>query len=103
MGGVYVKTAGIIGGIGPESTMAYYRALIASYRARSKNVGAPSLLINSIDMSRMLRGFDENRHADVTAYLTEEVGRLQRGGADFAALSSVTPHIVFEDLRARVT
>ncbi len=29
-----MKTIGIIGGIGPESTVEYYRAIIAFYRER---------------------------------------------------------------------
>ena len=29
-----MKTIGIVGGIGPESTVDYYRAIIATYRER---------------------------------------------------------------------
>jgi aspartate/glutamate racemase len=30
-----MKTLGIVGGIGPESTIQYYRSIIAAYRART--------------------------------------------------------------------
>ena len=32
-----MKTLGIIGGIGPESTIEYYRAIIATYRERRQD------------------------------------------------------------------
>jgi aspartate racemase len=34
-------------------------------------------------------------------YLSSEIQKLKDGGADFAALASNTPHIVFEQLRKR--
>jgi aspartate racemase len=45
-----MKTVGIIGGIGPESTIDYYRALLAAYKKRSADGSAASIVINSIDM-----------------------------------------------------
>ena len=49
-----MKTVGIIGGIGPESTIEYYRLIIASYRRQKRDGSYPSLLLNSIDMKKML-------------------------------------------------
>jgi hypothetical protein len=43
---------GIIGGIGPESTIEYYRTVIASYRARKSDGSYPELIINSVDLKR---------------------------------------------------
>jgi aspartate racemase len=97
-----VKTAGMIGGIGPESTIAYYRAIVEQYRARTHEGTAPALIINSIDMPRMREMINENRLPEVTEYLAGEVERLERAGADFAVLAAVTPHIVFDRLLERV-
>lgn len=94
-----MKTAGIIGGIGPESTMEYYRLIVAIYRERARDGSYPSLVINSIDLKKMLDLIGANRLADVTAYLAAEVQRLARAGADFGLLAANTPHVVFEDLR----
>ncbi|HNX94670.1 MAG TPA: amino acid racemase [Holophaga sp.] len=96
-----MKTLGIIGGIGPESTIAYYRAFIAAYRARVGDGTYPSVLINSIDMTRMLDLIAAGRLEDVTEFLLRELDRLAKGGADFALLSSNTPHLVFDALSAR--
>lgn len=96
-----MKVPGIIGGIGPESTIDYYRAILAAYQARVRDGSNPTLLIRSIDTKRMVDGFIENRLADVTDYLVENIEHLARGGADFGALSANTPHALFEDLVRR--
>jgi aspartate racemase len=96
-----VKTVGIIGGIGPESTIEYYRLLIAAYRSRVQDGGYPSVLINSIDLAKMLRLIGAGELGAVTDYLAGEVLKLAKAGADFAVLASNTPHIVFDDLRRR--
>ena len=49
-----MKTVGIIGGIGPESTIEYYRFIIAGYRARKGDASYPSIIINSIDLNRLI-------------------------------------------------
>jgi aspartate racemase len=93
-----MKTAGIIGGIGPESTIEYYRQIIAAYRQRQRDGSYPSLLINSIDMKKMLDLIGANELAAVTQYLLGEVQKLAQADADFGALASNTPHLVFDAL-----
>ncbi|HYG81475.1 MAG TPA: aspartate/glutamate racemase family protein, partial [Pyrinomonadaceae bacterium] len=93
-----MKTAGLIGGLGPESTVDYYKLTIGKYRERKRDGSYPSLLINSVDLSKVRDLIAENRLAEVTEYLAAEVGRLAAAGADFGALSANTPHVVFEDL-----
>jgi aspartate racemase len=94
-----MKTVGIIGGIGPQSTVEYYRSILASYREQKRDGSFPSILINSIDLTRMLGLIDENRLAEVTEYLVHEVQKLARAGADFGLLAANTPHIVFDEIR----
>jgi len=96
-----VKTVGVIGGIGPESTIEYYRFLIAAYRARVADDSYPSIVINSIDLTRMLRLIAAGDLGTVTEYLAGEIAKLARAGADLAVLASNTPHIVFDALRSR--
>ncbi|MCI0455884.1 MAG: amino acid racemase [Gemmataceae bacterium] len=88
----------MIGGIAPGSTVDYYRLLIAEYREHVRDGSYPSVLINSIDLKRMLDLVGENRLADLTAYLVREVHRLARAGADFGLIASNTPHIVFDEV-----
>jgi aspartate racemase len=86
------KTVGILGGIGPESTIEYYRSIIASYREQRQDGSYPSILINSIDVTKMLGLIGEGRLAEVTEYLVHEVQKLAQAGADFGLLAANTPH-----------
>jgi aspartate racemase len=92
------KTLGIIGGIGPESTIDYYRQVIAALRNRDD---APSVVINSIDVNRMLALVAAGDRASLTQYLLEAVHVLARAGATLGLLAANTPHIVFDELRER--
>lgn len=96
-----MKLPGIIGGLGPEATQEYYRLIIAAYRARTKDDSYPALVINSINMQRMIRQITANQLPELIAYLLEEIGRLARAGADFGVLSANTPHVVFPEVQAR--
>jgi aspartate racemase len=98
-----MKTAGIIGGIGPESTIEYYRFIIEVYRGRVTDGSYPSIIINSIDMKRMLEGIADGLLDETVVYLSNEIDKVVVAGADFVALASNTPHIVFEKLRQRCT
>jgi aspartate racemase len=96
-----MKTLGIIGGIGPESTIEYYRRINALYRQRLPGGGAPSIIINSIDNGKLLAFAAANELAELATYLTAEVAKLARGGAAFALLAANTPHLVFESVAQR--
>ena len=96
-----MKTVGIIGGIGPESTIEYYRLIIAGYRQRKGDASYPSIIVNSIDLNRLIAWMNANELDNAAEYLVHEIERLARAGADFGALASNTPHIVFDQIRAR--
>jgi aspartate racemase len=96
-----VKIVGIIGGLGPESTVEYYRLLIDTYRERVRDGSYPPLVINSVNMQRVIDLITAGAFAEVAEFLSDEVGRLARAGADFAAISANTPHIVFDEVSRR--
>jgi aspartate racemase len=96
-----MKTVGIVGGIAPDSTIEYYRQIIAGYRAQSISGDYPSIIINSINLRRMIDLITANELPAVTEYVLDAIEKLARAGADFALLASNTPHLVFDDLRAR--
>lgn len=94
-----MKTIGIIGGIAPESTIVYYRSIISGYRQIVQDGNYPPILINSINMTKMLDLIGADRLEEVTQYLLGEIVKLARAGADFGILASNTPHIVFDELQ----
>lgn len=96
-----MRILGIIGGTGPESTVEYYQRLIAGYRQRNAEGCPPSLIINSVDNTKLIDWFTANELARVVDYLEVEIGRLARAGADFALIAANTPHLVFDELQRR--
>ena len=92
------NTVGIIGGIGPESTVEYYRLIVSAYLDGEANGNYPQIIINSINMKKMLDLIGDNRFEEVTDYLVREIQKLASAGAEFALLASNTPHIVFNEI-----
>lgn len=95
-----MKTLGLIGGTGPESTIEYYRLLTAQYREKADG-NSPPLIINSINLKRMIELMSAGDYGTVTDILVDEFEKLRKAGADFAALTANTPHIVFDEVQER--
>jgi len=93
-----MKTLGIVGGLGPESTLDYYQRIIALYRERQPDGSYPQFIIISVDLKKGLDFMDANNLTGMADYLLEGIGKLGRAGADFGLIAANTPHIVFEDV-----
>lgn len=92
-------TIGIIGGIAPESTVEYYRLIISLYREKKKDGNYPQIILNSINLKKMLDLIGANQLRELNNYLCEEIEKVAKAGADFCILASNTPHIIFEDVQ----
>jgi len=88
-----VKTIGMVGGIGPESTIAYYRLFMAA--------GHTAVLINSVDVQQLLTAMMRQDLPFVTDYLVDAVAVLATAGAALGLIAANTPHIVFDDVQRR--
>jgi aspartate racemase len=95
-----MKTLGLVGGTGPESTVEYYRLLIAAYREQ-RDGNYPPIIINSVNLTMLLAFMNANKLEEFTQELTDAVDRLARAGADFVAFTANTPHIVFDEVQRR--
>ena len=98
-----MRTVGIIGGLGPESTIDYYRFIIARYRARTADAGYPQIVINSLDVDQGIALLDAGRLDELADYLTAGVELLVRAGVDFGSIAANTPHLVFNEVQRRST
>lgn len=88
---------GLIGGIGPESTLLYYKKITEKVYKREKLF--PPLLIESLDVYRvLLRAKGLCRPYGVFSYTG--ITNLAAGGAQVVAMTGNTPHIVFDELSA---
>ena len=93
-----MTSVGLVGGLGPESTIDYYRRILASWE-RERPGTAPSVVIDSLDVQYGLRLVASDRAA-LIEYLLGSVRRLAGAGVDFVAITANTPHIVFDELAA---
>lgn len=98
-----MKTLGIIGGIAPESTIDYYRTIIGLYRERKPDGSYPPILINSIDLQRVLATVGAGELDALTDWMVTELEKLEGAGADFAIMASNTPHLVFDKIEQRAS
>ena len=92
-------SVGLVGGLGPESTIDYYRRIIDVWQREDPN-SSPSLLIDSLDVNIGLRLAGSDLPA-LTEYLMTSIRRLAAAGVDFIAMTANTAHIVFDELAAQ--
>ena len=93
-----MTTVGLVGGLGPESTIDYYRRILNAWKREDAST-APSIIIDSLDVQRALHLVAGDRPGLVN-YLMSSLNRLAAAGVDFIALTANTPHIVFDELAA---
>jgi len=96
-----MKRIGIIGGIGPESTVDYYKLIIGAFHEKQADLGYPEIIIYSADLSSLMRIFETKNWENLTDWLLEKVIALHKAGAEFAVIGSNSPHIVFDKVSSR--
>lgn len=96
-----MKKLGLVGGMGPESTIPYYHNIV--YGVKDKVGFFPNLSVESVNVFDVLRLCGEQKYDELTEYLMNAVNNLTNSGADFVALSANTPHIVFDVLQEKST
>lgn len=87
-----MKTIGIIGGIGPESTVDYYKRIIEALRSEG-SLAAPEIIIFSVNLEEVLELVSRQEWNRLVFLLVAKIKALHRAGADFAVISANTPHI----------
>lgn len=91
-----MKKLGLIGGTGPESTIIYYKKLTSGVQKRLGCDIFPHLAIESLSVFKVLDFCERQNMAGLATYLLNGVRNLAAAGAEAAAFTGITPHIVFE-------
>ncbi|MFT3874884.1 MAG: amino acid racemase [Propioniciclava sp.] len=94
-----MRKLGLIGGTGPESTIAYYRAVINGVQEQAGAEVLPPLAIESLSVFTVLGLCAREDYDALTDYLATAVRNLAAAGAEVASLTALTPHIVFDRLQ----
>ena len=97
--GKSMKKLGLVGGMGPESTIPYYRDIMYGVQKKLGRNCFPNLTVESVDVFEVLRLCGEQKYDELVDYLMIAIDNLIRSGADFVALSANTPHVVFDRLQ----
>lgn len=90
---------GMIGGLGPMSTLDYYRLLIETYRREVNVDSIPEIIIYSMDVSKLLYMVANKQWDAIVDWLVDGLMALYKAGADFGFISANTPHIVFDRVK----
>lgn len=98
-----MKKLGIIGGMGPESTLLYYKEIAEQFQKRETHGFFPELTIETVNMYKMLGYCLDGDYENLSGYLSQAVHNAESAGADFIILASNTPHVVFETLQAKAS
>lgn len=93
-----MKKLGLVGGLGPESTIPYYHDIVYGVKDVVGEEVFPELTIESVDIFKFFKLLNEGNLDAVTEYLGAAVRHLALAGAEVAALTANTPHIVFDRL-----
>ncbi len=99
-----MKTIGILGGLGPEATVDYYREIIRGFNEinREGSLNYPEIIIFSVNMSRFIGFLDVQNYEAAAEYIAGAINKMAAAGADFAAISANTPHLLFPEISSKV-
>jgi aspartate racemase len=89
------RLVGLIGGLGPESTVDYYKLIIQKYQERITDGSYPRMIIDSLDVNKMIAWIAAGEHQAATEYLVSSAARLASAGADFLVIAANTPHLYY--------
>ena len=95
-----MRTIGLIGGMGWESSAEYYRLVNQRVRERLGPLRSAQLLMHSVDFGPIERAQHEGRWDDASAILEDAARRLHAGGADRIVLCTNTMHKLADRIEA---
>lgn len=96
-----MKKIGIIGGLGPASTIDYYRDIVEEYRKAKGDDNYPKIVIDSINMGELVKDIELKDYNNVARQLLDSISNLERAGANLVAIASNSPHIAWELIESK--
>jgi len=96
-----MKKIGLIGGMGPESTLDYYKGIINAFKNEQGIMNYPEIIIYSINLSEFLLLMKEKKYDLIVDMLLGKLKALKDAGAEFAAITANTPHLLFDRIKER--
>lgn len=95
-------TIGVVGGMSPESTLAYYKHIVRAHVAARGDHGYPRIVIASVSFQRYVDWQHAGAWDDIARALDGELAALAAAGADFAVIAANTMHKVVPKLGSKL-
>ncbi|MCL1809937.1 MAG: amino acid racemase [Clostridiales bacterium] len=99
-----MKKLGLVGGVGPESTLVYYKRINDEYRQRAEMTAVsgdnPPMVIDSLNLADAYNLSASEDWDNFAELFIRSIRTLHGAGAEFAAISANTAHIVFDEIQA---
>jgi len=99
-----MRTAGIIGGLGPETTSKFYLEVVFSCFEKEKISRPPMLIWNiplpyQIEEDFITKSQGEEKYLP---FLVDAAQKLEKGGADFIVIPCNSVHVLIDEVRKSV-
>lgn len=99
-----MKTVGIIGGLGPETTAEFYQEIVSAFTKMGEE-SHPSVLIYSVPLPLQLEKeciLQAQNERKCLPYLIKAAQILEKGGADFLVMPCNSLHLFIDEIRRSV-
>lgn len=100
-----MKTVGIIGGLGPETTSEFYLDLVFSCAKKDKTA-RPAIIISSVPLPYDIEEDAISKNIGIERclpFLLSEAKRLEKAGADFIVMPCNSLHVFIKEIRDSVS
>lgn len=92
-----MKTIGILGGLGPESTVSYYTYITRKYYETCGDYAYPNIVIYSMSFRQII-----DAGYDAPDEVRAAIGKLHRAGADFVIAACNSIHLVYDEVSRNI-
>jgi len=96
-----MKRIGLLGGLGPEATLEYYKGIINAFKDDDLPLNYPEIVIFSVNMSEFLNMMINKEYGRLTDYIVDIIDKLKNAGASFVAMTANTPHLLFDRIQEK--
>ncbi len=91
------RILGVVGGTGPESTVDYYRLLVAIWQERAPEPSYPRVIINSLNGPRVFAALAAGTYDKVAVEISPALEELAAAGVGTVLVASNAGHLAFEE------
>ncbi|MCL2560091.1 MAG: amino acid racemase [Turicibacter sp.] len=100
-----MRKLGLVGGVGPAATVEYYKRINESYYNRltspAESGENPLMVIDSLNLAEAYELVEKKDWVNFSNLFATSIRLLHQAGAEVAAISANTAHIVFDNVLAQ--